>query len=174
MFSREDGIDYRNNPCLGADCSERTAMNAFSAADAFLIVDYRDAVFIVGNCIYRTTELARPFQVGDCVVWTGVGALAALFTFCRVNMRSETPRLDCAKFTSVNTCFSNTVLAVLCNCITGNRTVLAGRADDLDDITVVGHSRSLALRQADTLPDDLSFLINTAAELRCRSPELRV
>ena len=69
----------------------------------------------------------------------------------------------------VNAGLAQTVLAVLCHGVAGDRTVLAGRTDDLDNIAVVCCSRRFAFRQADTLPDDLPLFVDTAAELRSRS-----
>src|SRR5699024_2851509 len=77
--------------------------------------------------------------------------------------------LNRAELTCIDTCLTNTVLAVLRHCIAGDRTVLTCGADDLDHIAVILKPRSLSLCQTDTLSDDLSLLVNTAAELSSRS-----
>ena len=99
-------------------------MDAFSAADTFFLIDNRNAILIIRDRINRTAEFARSFQVSDGIVRTGVSALAALFTFCRINMGACAPRLDRAEFTGIDTSLSYTVLAVLRNYVTGDRTVL--------------------------------------------------
>ena len=73
------------------------------------------------------------------------------------------------KITGVDTCLTNTVLAVICYDISGNRTIFTGRADYLDDIAIVNGARRFAFRQTDSLPDNLPLFINTAAELRRRA-----
>ena len=81
-------------------------------------------------------------------------------------MGTVAPWFDGAELTRIYTRLANTVLAVLRHCIAGDRTIFTGRTDNLDDIAVVGNSRRFSLSQAYPLTDDLSFLINTAAELR--------
>ena len=81
MFSRADGIDHRNDPGLGADGAERAAVDALSAADALLIVDYRNPIFIIGDRIHRTAELAGSLQVCNSIIGTGLRTFPALLTF---------------------------------------------------------------------------------------------
>ena len=107
--------------------------------------------------------------MGNSVVRTGRSTASALLTLLGINMGTVASCLDGTKLTGIDTCLTHTVLTVLCNGIAGNRTVLAGCTDDLNDISIILRSRSLALCKANTLADNLSLLIDTAAELWCRS-----
>ena len=49
-------IDYIYDKALGADRSERTAVDTFTAADTFFFVDHGNAILIVCNRINRTAE----------------------------------------------------------------------------------------------------------------------
>ena len=103
------------------------------------------------------------------IVRTGFGALTTFFTFGCVNVGTVMSRFNCPKLTGIDTCLSKTVLTVLCYCVAGDRTVFAGRRNNLDDIAIIFRSRSFAFCEADSLADDLTLFVDTAAELRCRS-----
>ena len=47
VFSCVDRIDHIHDPGLGTDGSERTAVDAFAAADTFLFIYYGNAVLII-------------------------------------------------------------------------------------------------------------------------------
>ena len=103
------------------------------------------------------------------IVRTGFGALTTFFTFGCVNVGTVMSRFNCPKLTGIDTCLSKTVLTVLCYCVAGDRTVFAGRRNNLDDIAIIFRSRSFAFCEADSLADDLTLFVDTAAELRGRS-----
>ena len=105
----------------------------------------------------------------DRIVRTGLSTFATLFTFLWINVGTKSSRLDRTKFTCIDTCLSKTVLTVLCYCVAGDRTVFAGRRNNLDDIAIIFRSRSFAFCEADSLADDLTLFVDTAAELRGRS-----
>ena len=150
-------------------------MNTFSAADTFVLVDDRKPVFIVCDGIYRATELTWTFQMCDRIIRTCFGALSALLTLGGINMGTKSSRLNSPKLTCVDTCFTKAVLAVLRHGITGNRTILTGRIDNLDNISIILNPRSLPFRQTYSLTDDFSFLVDTASKLweRSRNQSLR-
>ena len=102
------------------------------------------------------------------IVRTGFGALTTFFTFGCVNVGTVMSRFNCPKLTGIDTCLSKTVLTVLCYCVAGDRTVFAGRRNNLDDIAIIFRSRSFAFCEADSLADDLTLFVDTAAELRGR------
>ena len=144
-------------------------MDTFSAADTFVLIDHGKTVFIVSNCVNRTAELTRSLQMCDCIVRTGLRTSSTFFTFCRIDVGAGSSRLNRTEFAGIDTSLSKTVLAVLRNRITGDRTVLTGRADNLNNIPVILRSGRFPLRQPYSLTDNLPLLINTAAQ-RGRGP----
>ena len=145
-------------------------MDAGTALDALVLVDFAYAVLIVGDSIYRTGLLTRTLQMRDCVVRAGICALTTLFTLIRINVGTGISHADRAKVTRVLACFTHTFSTVIGYRIGCDRTLLAGCADDLDYVSgIFAAGRALALCQADTLTDDLALFINTAAELCLRS-----
>ena len=169
MLTLAQCVDYIYNKALGADRSERTAVDTFTAADTFLLIDDGDPVLIVCNRVDRTAELTRSLQMCDCIVRTGLRTSSTFFTFCRIDVGAGSSRLNRTEFAGIDTSLSKTVLAVLRYNITGNRTVLTCRTDDLNHIAIISQTWRFALRQTDSLSDNLSFFINTAAKLRCRT-----
>ena len=61
MLTLAQCVDYIYDKALGADRSERTAVDTFTAADTFVFVDYGNAMLVVGDRIDRTTEFTRTF-----------------------------------------------------------------------------------------------------------------
>ena len=108
------------------------------------------------------------------MVRTSLGTFTTFLTLGSVNMGTMASHLDRTKVTCVDTCLSDTVLAVVGYNITGDRAIFTCRTDDLDDIAVVMHARCLSLCQADSLADNFSFFIDTATELRCWSRNQRL
>ena len=144
-------------------------MYAKPASNALLLVYYRDSILIVCNSIDGTTEFTGTLQVCNRMVWTGFRAFPTFFTFGRVNVGTVIPNGNRLKITCVDTCFPDTVLAVVRYDITGNWAVFTGRADYLNNIAVIYRTWRLAFRQADSLTDNFPFFINTASKLRERA-----
>ena len=84
-------------------------------------------------------------------------------------MRALPSRLDRTEFARVDTCLSDTVLTVFRDRIAGNRAVLAGRADNLNDVSIINGARRLPLRKTHSLPDNFSFFVDTTTKLRRRA-----
>ena len=126
-------------------------------------------MLVICNGVYGTAIFTWPFQVGDCIIRTSLRTLAALLTFRGVNMGAFPSSRNCAKFTCADTSLANTVLTIFCHSVTGNRTVFTCRTDYLDDISVILPSWRLAFRKTNSLPDNLSLFVDTAAELRRRT-----
>lgn len=141
-------------------------MDALTAAYALSFVNNRNAVFVICDSVYRTAEFAGALEMRYCVVRAGFCALTAFAAFCRVYFGMFFADGDSAEIAGVYTSFAETVLAVIGNDITGNGTVLAGGAYDLNDIAVVDRSGRFVFGKAHALADYLSFLIYAAAELR--------
>src|SRR5699024_5298855 len=137
--------------------------------DTFVLVDHGKTVFIVSNCVNRTAELTRPLQMCNRIIRTCLCTLSALFTLGCINMGPVSSLFDCSEFTCVDTCFSKTVLTVFSHCITGNRTVLTRRINDLNNISIILFTRRLSFCQTNSLTYDFSFFVNTASKLRKRS-----
>jgi hypothetical protein len=106
--------------------------------------------------------------VRNCIVWASLGAFPTLFTFRRVNMGTLPAHFNGAKLTCIDTCLPNTVLAILCNRIAGNRAVLTCGADNLDHIPIIHRPWRLAFCQTDPLPDNFPLFVDAATEFRCR------
>ena len=122
----------------------------------------------------RTVKYAKEKNlviIGD-VKRGDIGSTSAAYAAAhlgRVNVGTKSSRLDRAEFTCIDTCLSQTVLAVIGYDIAGDRTVLTGRTDNLNYISIVNCSRCFSLSKSDTLADDCSFLINTTSEVWCWS-----
>lgn len=76
---------------------------------------------------------------------------------------------DGSKITCILAGLTHTFLAVVCHHEPGDRALLAGRGDHLDHIVAMLSAGTFPLSQTDSLADDLSFFIYTAAELGFRS-----
>ena len=72
---------------------------------------------------------------------------------------------DRTKVTCVLTGFTHTFLTVIGYNESCDRTLLTCRRDDLDDVIALFVTRTFSLRETDSLTDDLSLLVYTAAEL---------
>ena len=141
-------------------------MYAKAAANTFFLINYRNPVFVICNRVYRTAEFTWPFQICNRMIRAGFCAFTAFLAFRRVNMGTMAPNGNRIKIACIDTCLSNTVLAVVCYNITGNRAVLARRMDYLYDIAVVYCAWRFAFRKADSLTDNFPFFVNTATKLR--------
>ena len=93
-------------------------MDTFTATDTLSIIDYGNSVLIVCNRVHRTRKLTWSLQMGDCIVRAGSCTLTTLFTLLRINVGTVASGLNRAELTSINTCLTHTVLAVLGYCIT--------------------------------------------------------
>ena len=144
-------------------------MNTLTTADTFLFIDHGNAKLIVSNGIYRTFKFTGAFQMCDRTGRTCLCTLTALLTFICIYTGTMLADRDRSKIAGANTCLADTVLTVICYHITGDRTILTCGTDDLNDISGILCAGCLSLCKADTLANDLSLLINTAAELRRRS-----
>ena len=107
--------------------------------------------------------------MGNGIIRTRLGTLAALLTLVRVDVRVFIAHINRAEITGILTRFSHTLAAVVRHHIGSDGTLLTGRVDDLDHIGGILSNRALAFRQTYPLFDDLSLFINTAAELGLRS-----
>ncbi len=165
FFAGLQCFHHIHNKGLGADGTKGTAVNAFSAANTFFFVDNGNSMLIICNGIHRTAVFTGTLQVGNGIVRTGLCTFSAFFTFGCINMGAFSAHFNGTEFAGIDTCLSNTVLAVFRNGITGNGTVLTGRADNLNYISVIRNSWRLPFCQADSLPNDFSLLVDTAAEL---------
>ena len=100
-------------------------------------VDYGNAMLVVGDRIDRTTEFTRTFLN---VQWHCTDRLWHTDHILYIWMRQcgkVMSRFNCPKLTGIDTCLSKTVLTVLCYCVAGDRTVFAGRRNNLDDIAII-------------------------------------
>ena len=86
MFSGLQRFNNRYHEALCSDCSKRAAVDTFSAADTFVLIDHGKTVFIVSNCVNRTAELTRPLQMCNRIIRTCLCTLSALFTLGCINM----------------------------------------------------------------------------------------
>ena len=169
------GVDNIHNICNGADGTKRTAVDTLTTGNTFLIVNHSDAsVRIHLQGIHRTALTARTHQIRDGVVWTGSRTFTALFTFGRINVCLVHADGDGAEITGIIAGLSHTVLTVVGNSISCDRTFLAGRRNHINNLMSLGIIRDLthwrfALRQIHSLSDDFSFFIDTASELCFRS-----
>ena len=57
---------------FGADCTERTAVDAGAALDTLIFIDLAYAILVVGNRVYRASLLTRALQMCDRVVRAGI------------------------------------------------------------------------------------------------------
>ena len=98
-----------------------------------------------------------------------LGAFATFLTLGCIDVRTMASHLNRTKIAGIDTCLTNTVLAIVCHHITGDRAIFTSGTNDLNDITVIHRSRRFALGKTHSLSDNFSFLIDTAAKLRCGS-----
>ena len=103
------------------------------------------------------------------MVRTSLCTLTALLTLGRIDVTAVLTRMAGIKLTSIHAGLTKTVLAVVGNHIAGDRTILAGSMDHMDQVTVVMLTRSHTHSKAGTLTDDLPLLIDTTTELRLRT-----
>ena len=160
----ENIIDDAHQVGLGSDRAERTGVDAVTALDALALVDDTDAVVVVCDRADRAGLLAGTNKVCDRAVRAGLGTHAALFTLIGIDMSSALANADSAELTGIDTCFAHTQTAVVCYGISGKRTFLTCRTNDLNDILGLGDSvRALCQGKTDSLFYQLSLFIYTAA-----------
>ena len=144
-------------------------MNTLSATDALGIINHGNSIFVIGNGIHRAGEFTGSLQMGNGIIGTGRRTFSALLTLLGVNMGTMSSHLNGSEFAGIDTSLSHTVLTIFRHRVAGNRAVLTGGADDLNDISVIMLSRRLPLRQTNTLTDDFPLFIDTAPKLWNRS-----
>ena len=112
-------------------------MDALAAADTFLVINDRQAVFIIGKGTYRTAGLAGSLQINYGIVGAGLGALPAFLTLIGIDAGSPFARLDGAEAAGLDTRLADAVLTVISYGKTGDGAVCACRLNDLNDIGIV-------------------------------------
>ena len=138
-------------------------MDTGAALDTLLFIDHTDAILVICDRIYRTDLFAWALQMGDRIIRTGLCALAALLALIWINIGMVVTHGDGSKITGILAGLSHTLAAVICDNIGRNGTLLAGCVNDLNHIGTVSSCRALAFCQTDSLLDDLTLLVNTAA-----------
>ena len=98
-----------------------------------------------------------------------LGAFSTLLALLRIDVAPLVSRMAGVKFARRNAGFSETVLAVICHDVCGDRAVLTGCMEDLDDIPVILRPWSLSAGEPYSFPDDLTLFVDTAPESRLRS-----
>ncbi len=169
LFAGFERFNYIYDKGLGTDGTKRTVMDALAAADAFFLINNRNVVLVICNRIYRTCYLARTLHADNRIVRACLCTLAAFPALGRVDIGTVTAHGNRPELAGVHAGLSKTVLAVVCNGVTGNRTSFTGRTDNLNDVSIILRAEIFAFCQAHSLADDFPFLVNTAAELRYRA-----
>ena len=103
--------------------------------------------------------------MGNGAVRARLRTLAALLTLGRINIGSIVSHSDSSKITRILAGFSHTVPTIVRYHVRGNGTLLTGCIDNLNHIHRISSHRTLSLCQPDSLLDNLSLLVDTAAEL---------
>ena len=161
-----DQVNHVYHKGFGVNGAKGAAVHAVAALDAFLLIDLADAVLVVGDGVHRAALLAGAFQMGDGVVGTGLGTFSAGLALGRIDVSAVAAHADCAEITGILAGLTHALLAVVRHHIGGDGTLLAGRVDDLNHVGGVFALGAFSLRQAHSLPDDLTLFINTAAVSR--------
>ena len=142
-------------------------MDTLSALDTFVFIYFTDAILIHCNSIGWTDFLTWPYEVCDCIVWTGFGTHAAFLAFVRVYVGS----VSCHAYSTELTCllagFHHTFSAIISYDIVGKWTVGTCGFNYLDYVIgtrMVTFCWTFAFCKADSLSCDFSFFIYTTAE----------
>ena len=134
---------------------------------ARISLDDADAVVIISDRADRAGLLAGTYKMSDRAVRAGLRAHAALFALIGIDMSSALTDRDRAELTGIDTCLAHAQTAVIRYSISGQRTFLTCRADDLYNILRLGNSvRTLCKRKSDPLLNKFSLFVYTAAVCR--------
>ena len=140
-------------------------MDALSAADALLIVNLAQAVFIHFHGSHRAALHTGSLDLHDGRVSAGIRALSAGFALGRINIGTTVANSDRAEVTCLLTGLRQAALAqVRYHIAGGNRAFLAGRVDHLNHVRAFLRARAFSFRQSYSLSDNLALFVNTAAE----------
>ena len=147
-------------------------MDTLTTADALLIVDLTDAVLVVADGIDRTRLTARTLQMRDGTIRTGVRTHTTLLTLVRIDVRSRLGHGDRTEAAAVLARLTEAETAVIGYRISGQRTLLTGRIDDLYDVRILLRRVWICiqvLRKTDSPSQNLTLLVYTAAPCCVRS-----
>lgn len=144
-------------------------MDAGATLDTFFLIDHTYTILIVGNRIHWADLLTRALQMGNRIVWACLRTLSALAAFIWVDVRLGISHADRSKRTGVLAGFTHTFTAVIGDCVGRNRALLTGCIDNLYDVVCIAVRRTFTFCQTDSLADNLSLLVYTAAVLCLRT-----
>ena len=133
-FAGKNIPDYLHGIDLGTDRSERAAVDAVSAMDAFIFVDAADPGLVIKDGIHGTGLPARTFLVNDGAERTGLGAHAAAFAFRRIYLHFVVTRGNGAELAGIQACFSKAEPADIRYKIILDRAVVAGSGNHGDNV----------------------------------------
>ena len=140
-----------------------------STFNTFTVIYLTYTIFVHSNCTYRTDFLTRSNQICNSIIWTGFSTLTTFFTFFRIDISFISCHRNSTKLTCLHTFLAHTFLTVIGYNESCDRTLLTCRRDNLNDIVALFVTRTFSLHETDSLTDDLSLLVYTAAELCLRT-----
>ena len=146
-------------------------MDTSPALDTFFLINHTDAILVISNSVYRTYLFTGTFQMGNRTVRTCLCTFSTFLTLIGVYVSTTVFHGDSPKITRILACLSHTFPAVVCHYIGCNRTFLTGSIDNLNYIDGIFACRTFSFCQTNSLFNNLSFFIDTAAKLSLRAWE---
>ena len=133
-FPRLDGPDHLEDLRLVRNGTEGAVHQAHPAGDAFVVVDFRLAVFIAVDSVHPTGSGTGPLLANNGVIGTHIGAPTALDTLFRVDMRPAviTVQMDRVFGTHLYTRVGQTSLAPFGHQDSLFRTAVASKLNNID------------------------------------------
>ena len=174
-FPAPDRLNHVDSIDPRTDGAEGAIMDTVAAMNAFFVVNHADAVIGISDCADRAGFLAGTLHVYNSAVGAGFGAQAAGFAFCGINMHPGIAGSDGVKTAGIQAGLPETETADVGHEVFLDRAVVAGGGDHSDYVTGSAvYIRVQPQREADPPPDNLAFLIDTAAVLGLRAWNDRV
>ena len=150
--------------------TKRAASYASTTLNALVLIDFTNAcLFVHCDSVSRTCTAARTNELSDSVVRTCLSTLSTLFTYRRIDVCTVTAHCDSTELTSVLTCFTHTLLAVVCYYETSDRTLFTSSCDNLDLVIALVICRAFTLSETNSLTNNLSLFVYTATEAGLRT-----
>ena len=165
-----DCMDDINHIDLGTDRAKGACVDTVAAVDAFILIDYAQAIFVIGDGACRTGSLAWPLTVYNGAERTGPGALSARFALVRVDLHLGIAGRDGVEAAGVQACFSEAETTAVRYHVILDRAVVTGCRNYGDDI--FGRLVEIRVhphREPHSSAYDLAFLIDTAPVGRFRA-----